>query len=156
MQARLRDEPRRSRRKRIGGATKRDLRMLTTELVREQKRRCLSWRSRPRKKRSRPMTNTVAGFRQPEPQQRRGTAPSNGRLLSEATGLEANRDARFRAITSCTHLHSAPRGVPVDTGMTECRGGKHGLSEELRSYGPTCLVSGRRRRSAGPKVRRQY
>jgi hypothetical protein len=83
-------------------------------------------------KRSWLMTNAVAGFQQPEPPQRRGTMPSNGRLWSEATGLEANRDAVFQAFASSTHMQNAPRSARADAGMTvtERGRGKHGLSEE--------------------------
>lgn len=87
------------------------------------------------------MANAVAGFRQPEPRQRRGTMPSNGRLLSEATGLGVNRDAPFQAYVSYTHLDNAPRGSSADAGMTECGGGKHGLSEGQLSCGPTSELS---------------
>lgn len=76
------------------------------------------------------MTNAVAGFRQPEPQQRRGTMPGNGRLFSEANALGANRDAPFQAYASSTHMQNAPRSPRVDAGMTARGGGKHGLSEE--------------------------
>ena len=104
--------------------------MRTTELLREQKWLCFNRRRRVKKKRSWLMTNALAAFRQPEPLQRRGTMPSNGRLLGEATGLGANRDAPFQAHASSTHVQNAPRRARVDAGMTERGGGKHGLSEE--------------------------
>ena len=65
------------------------------------------------------MPNVVAGFRQPEPQQRRGTMPSNGRLLSEATSLRANIHALWRAYASRTHTRNAPRRMRVEAEVTE-------------------------------------
>jgi len=84
------------------------------------------------------MMNAVAGIRQPQPQQRRGTMPSLGPPLSEGTAQKPNRDAMFQAYVSHTHMQNAPRSAHADAGMTECGGGKHGLSEEQQSYGPTC------------------
>ena len=65
------------------------------------------------------MANAVAGFRQPEPQQRRGTMPSNGRLLTEAAGLRANIHALWRAYASRTHTRNAPRRMRVEVEMAE-------------------------------------
>ncbi len=50
-----------------------------------------------------PKPNMTATFRWPKPQERRGTAPSNGRLLNEATALRANSDGRCQAHASHTH-----------------------------------------------------